>query len=71
MRKTIHVALAAATIASAAVFAARSLAAPAEQSGLAGRGALVREAAVICAGNGCAPVQTKQIKHKNKLPQHI
>jgi hypothetical protein len=72
MLKTLRIALAAAAILSAAPLAnpaeAAMLAAPLSAGVNIGS---VHKAAVVCGNVGCAPVQTKQIKHKSKLPQHI
>ncbi len=63
MRKTLLSALGMAIVLSGGVIADRTaamtLAAP------AGSASLVEQAAIICGGMGCAPVQTKQIqRHK-------
>jgi hypothetical protein len=69
MSKTLFSALAAATVLSGATFAGRAVAMPsAALSSAPARSALVHEAAVLCGGNGCAPVQTKQTQRKKFHP---
>jgi hypothetical protein len=69
MPKTLFSTLAAATILSGAMLAGRASAMPsAALSSAPARTALVHEAAVLCGGNGCAPVQTKQTQHKKFHP---
>jgi hypothetical protein len=71
MHKTLQIVLAAATVLSAGIpvdrAAAAMLTAPLGDTATDS----VRQATVVCGSGGCAPVQTKAIKHKNKLPQHI
>jgi hypothetical protein len=66
MRKTLLSALAAATLFAGGTFADSAAAIPfaAPASGTA----LVENAAIICGGNGCAPVQTKQIQRRKFQP---
>jgi hypothetical protein len=66
MHKTLLSGLAAATLFAGGTFADRAAAMPlaAPASGTA----LVEKAAIICGGNGCAPVQTKQIQRKKFQP---
>jgi hypothetical protein len=74
MHKTILTALATATICSAALlFAGRAEAMTAAAPAAAGAptASLVREAAIICGGNGCNPVPTKtRGKRKFKILGH-
>jgi hypothetical protein len=66
MHKTLLSALAAATFFAGGTFADRAAAMPlaAPASGTA----LAEKAAIICGGNGCAPVQTKQTQHHKFQP---
>jgi|HubBroStandDraft_6_1064221.scaffolds.fasta_scaffold2527216_2 hypothetical protein len=66
MHKTLLSALAAATLFAGGTFADRTAAMPlaAPPNGMA----LVEKAAIICGGNGCAPVQIKQIQRKKFQP---
>ncbi len=70
MRRTFLTALAAATLLSGATIADRAAAMTAPLASAAGiaspHAGFVREAAVVCGGNGCAPVQTSA-KHKRKF----
>lgn len=70
MRRMFLAALASATILSCVTIADRAVAmppvAPAAFGTTAARAAPVQEAAVVCGGNGCAPVQTSA-KHKRKF----
>jgi|HubBroStandDraft_4_1064222.scaffolds.fasta_scaffold745695_2 hypothetical protein len=69
MPKTLISALAAATILAGAMLTGRAAAMPsAAPSPAPARTALVQEAAVLCGGNGCAPVQTKQTQRKKFHP---
>jgi hypothetical protein len=69
MPKMLFSALAAATILSGAMVAGRAAAMPPDTlSAASARTALVQEAAVLCGGNGCAPVQTKQTQRKKFHP---
>jgi hypothetical protein len=69
MPKMLFSALAAATILSGAMIAGRAAATPSDTlSAAPARPALVHEAAVLCGGNGCAPVQTKQTQRKKFHP---
>lgn len=61
--------LTALTILSCATLTGRAGATPsAVPSSLPAPAALVREAAILCGGNGCAPVQTKQVQRKKFHP---
>lgn len=72
MRHSLHMAVAVATILSSVMLASRAESAPAAPLGaVAVPAAPVLRVTVVCGGGGCAPVQTKQIKHRGKLPQHI
>jgi hypothetical protein len=70
MAKTLVSALAAATFLLGGMLVGRAAAmppvAPAAFGTTAARAAPVQEAAVVCGGNGCAPVQTSA-KHKRKF----
>jgi hypothetical protein len=66
MRKTRFSALTAATILAVAILADRAAAMPfaAPASG----SALVEQAAIVCGGNGCAPVETKPHGKRKFMP---
>jgi len=70
MDKTLLSALAAAVMLSGTVLADRAVAMPAPTASAPGiaiaHSAPVREAAIVCGGNGCTPAQTKVI-HKRKF----
>jgi len=69
MSKTLFSAVAAAMILSGAMIAGRAAAMPpAALSSAPARSALIHEAAVLCGGNGCTPVQTKQTQRKKFHP---
>jgi hypothetical protein len=65
MRKTLLSALAAAIILSGGLLADRTAAMPLAPVSVT---TLVEKAAIICGGNGCAPVQTKQTQHHKFQP---
>jgi len=62
MNKTVLMALATAVT----LFGAMPSATPTAPALATAEAALVREAAVVCGGNGCGPVQTSA-KHKRKF----
>jgi hypothetical protein len=63
MRKTLLSALGMAIVLSGGLVADRTAAMP--LAAPASGASLVEKAAIVCGGNGCAPVQTKQIqRHK-------
>jgi|GEM_PF-2670435 len=66
MHKTLLTALATATVFSAGMLATGVAAMPAAPTAAPGvaTAARVREAAVVCGGNGCAPVHTKSQKRR-------
>jgi hypothetical protein len=66
MRKALLSALAAAIILSGGLLADRTAAMPLATP--ASGAALVEKATILCGGNGCAPVQTKQIQRKKFQP---
>jgi hypothetical protein len=72
MRKILSMTLAAVTILAGAMLADRAAAmTPATPSALgvaAAPAAMVRQAHVVCATNGCAPVQVSRVKKPKKLP---
>jgi hypothetical protein len=69
MPKTLLSALAAVTILSVGTLADRATAMPsATLTSASAHAALVQKAAVLCGGNGCAPIQTKQTQRKKFHP---
>lgn len=64
MRKTFLTALAAATIFSIGMPANRAVAAAVTAPSVVASSSLVREATIICGGNGCNPVHTKAAKRR-------
>ena len=71
MRNTFVTALAAATILSGGMFAARAaimLPAPPSALGAAADATLVRQASIVCGGNGCGVVQTKAAQRRKLVP---
>ena len=70
MRNALLTALAAATILLGGMLATRTEAmTAASAAGTAATGAgFVKQAAVVCGGNGCGPVQTKPQRRRKLLP---
>ena len=75
MKKTVLSVLAAATLLAGAMFADRAAAmSPAAASvmawapGVTANAALVREAGIVCGGNGCAPAQTGAVRRRKFQP---
>jgi hypothetical protein len=75
MRKTVLSALAAATILAGAMFADRAAAMPPAMASVmastpeaTANAALVREAGIVCGGNGCAPAQTGAVRRRKFQP---
>jgi hypothetical protein len=66
MRKTRLSALTAATILAVAMLADRAAAMP--FAAPAGGSLAIENAAIVCGGNGCAPVETKPRQHKKFMP---
>jgi hypothetical protein len=78
MRATLLTALAAASILSGGLLATRAdaftLAAPSTLGIAAAPAAIVQQVATICGAGGCAPVQTKRVRHYKSgslVGQHI
>jgi hypothetical protein len=51
--------------------AAMTPASPSTLGAATARGAVVRQAHVVCAGNGCTVVQVSRVKHPKKQPANI
>jgi hypothetical protein len=69
MPKTLLSALAAVMILSCSMLADGATAMPsAAPASAPARAALVHEAAMVCGGGGCVPVQTKQVQRKKYHP---
>jgi hypothetical protein len=66
MRKTRLSALTAATILAVAMLADHAAAMP--FAAPAGGSLAIENAAIVCGGNGCAPVETKPRQHKKFMP---
>ena len=66
MRKTRLSALTAAIILAGGIFADRAAAMP--FAAPVSTSPLVEKAAIVCGGNGCAPVETKPRQHRKFMP---